>query len=104
MQFLLPDSRSSQMTPSYGPGITITGRMTPEYAQILTPQAIEFIAAVSHKFEGRRQELLARRVTRQHEFDAGKMPDFLPETASMRAGDWKIAPQPADLLDRRVEI
>jgi malate synthase len=92
------------MTPSYGPGISIVGHITPEYAQILTPQAVEFVAAVSHKFEGRRQELLAKRVARQQEFDAGKMPDFLPETASVRAGDWKIAAQPADLLDRRVEI
>jgi malate synthase len=92
------------MTPSYGPGITVTGRITPEYAEILTPQALEFVAAVSHKFEGRRQELLAKRVARQQEFDAGKMPDFLPETASIRAGDWKVAPQPADLLNRRVEI
>jgi malate synthase len=92
------------MTPSYGPGITVTGRITPEFAEILTPQALEFVAAVSHKFEGRRQELLAKRVARQLEFDAGKMPDFLPETASIRVGDWKIAPQPADLLNRRVEI
>jgi malate synthase len=92
------------MTPSYGPGISIVGNITPEFAQILTPQAIEFVAAVAHKFEGRRQEMLAKRVARQQEFDAGKMPDFLPETAGIRAGDWKIAPQPPDLLDRRVEI
>jgi malate synthase len=92
------------MTPSYGPGISIVGNITPEFAEILTPQAIEFVAAVAHKFGGRRQELLAKRVARQQEFDAGKMPDFLPDTASIRAGDWKIAPQPPDLLDRRVEI
>src|ERR1700722_16238354 len=98
-------SRSTGMTqPSYGPGISIIGKITPEYAQILTPQAIEFVATVSHKFEGRRQELLARRMGRQKDFDAGKMPDFLPETASIRAGDWKISSQPRDLLDRRVEI
>jgi malate synthase len=90
--------------PNYGPGVTITGAIPPEYAQILTPQAVEFVATVSHKFEGRRQELLARRVARQKEFDAGAMPDFLPETAAIRAGDWKIASQPRSLLDRRVEI
>jgi malate synthase len=91
-------------TPSYGPGISITGKITTEYAKILSPQAVEFVAAISHKFEGRRQELLAKRIARQKEFDAGKMPDFLPETASVRAGDWKVAPQAKDLLDRRVEI
>src|SRR5208283_5737384 len=48
--------------------------------------------------------LLAKRLARQREFDGGKMPDFLPETAAIRAGDWKIAAQPVDLLDRRVEI
>src|SRR5271154_2330327 len=52
----------------------------------------------------RRLELLVRRMGRQEDFDAGKLPDFLPETKSIRDGDWKVAPVPADLLDRRVEI
>src|SRR6185295_13963341 len=56
------------------------------------------------KFESRRRELLTKRVDRQREIDAGKLPDFLPETASIRAGDWRVPPPPADLLDRRTEI
>ena len=55
-------------------------------------------------FETTRQELLRRRVERQQEIVAGEMPDFLPETAAIREEDWKVAPIPADLRDRRVEI
>src|SRR5690242_3033712 len=72
--------------------------------QILTPEALGFVAKLHRTFEARRQELLARRATRQRDFDAGKLPDFLPETAKTRSGDWSIAPQPGDMLDRRVEI
>jgi malate synthase len=85
-------------------GITISGRITPEFAQILTPEAIEFVAKLHRQFETRRQELLARRAARQKEFDAGKLPGFLAETKSIRESDWRVAPQPRDLLDRRVEI
>jgi malate synthase len=85
-------------------GIEITCGIDPKYADILTPEALAFVAGICRKFEPRRQELLARRAARQREFDAGKRPDFLPETAHVRSGDWKIAPLPADLQDRRVEI
>ncbi|MCX7960182.1 MAG: malate synthase A [Burkholderiales bacterium] len=78
--------------------------MTPEYAQILTPQAMAFVAALHRRFEPRRRELLAAREARQREFDAGKLPDFLPQTRQIRESDWTVAPQPHDLLDRRVEI
>src|SRR6185503_12857565 len=84
--------------------IQVIGRVTAEFAQILTPQALEFVAKLHRTFESRRQELLARRTARQKEFDAGKLPDFLPETRQVRENDWKIAGQPKDLLDRRVEI
>jgi len=73
-------------------------------SQILSPEARTFITDLARKFEQRRQELLAQRRVRQKEIDGGKMPDFLPETAAIRAGEWKVAPIPADLLDRRVEI
>jgi malate synthase len=73
-------------------------------AEILTPEALQFVNALCTRFDGRRQELLERRRARQKDIDAGKFPDFLPETASIRAGDWKVAPIPADLEDRRVEI
>src|SRR5437763_14691705 len=84
--------------------IQVSGRVTAEFAQILTPQALDFVAKLHRAFESRRQELLARRAARQKEFDAGKLPDFLPETRQIRENDWKIAGQPKDMLDRRVEI
>src|SRR5574339_1223347 len=93
-----------QMSSPLPQGVSISGRVTPEFAQILTPEALAFVADLHRKFEARRQELLARRAARQKEFDAGALPDFLAETAQVRAGDWKVAPQPKDLLDRRVEI
>ncbi len=84
--------------------ISVTGRVTAEFAQILTPAALDFIAKLHRQFESRRQELLARRAARQKEFDAGKLPDFLPETKQVRESEWQIAAQPRDMLDRRVEI
>ena len=85
-------------------GVEITADITPAFADILTPEALAFIARLHRQFEGRRRELMAARDSRQAELDAGRLPDFLPQTASIRNGDWKIAPLPADLLDRRVEI
>jgi malate synthase len=85
-------------------GVSISGRITPEFAQILTPEAVAFVAKLHRQFETRRQELLARRAARQKEFDAGRLPDFLAETKSICESDWRVAPQPRDLLDRRVEI
>jgi malate synthase len=90
--------------PTFGPGIVVTGRVTPEYAAILTPEALAFAAMLQRAFGARRAELLARRAQRQAEFDAGKLPDFLPQTRSIREGDWTCAPVPADIQDRRVEI
>jgi malate synthase len=91
-------------TPVYGPGIEITGRITLEFAQILTPEAMAFAANLQRAFGGRRDELLARRAHRQAEFDAGKLPDFLSGTRAVREGDWTCAPVGADIVDRRVEI
>jgi malate synthase len=91
-------------TPNYGPGIEITGRITPDYTQILTPEAVAFAAKLQRAFGGRRSELLARRQVRQAELDAGKLPDFLPETRAIREGSWTCAPVQADIQDRRVEI
>src|SRR4051812_36480430 len=84
--------------------IRVGGRVTADFAQILTPQALDFVAKLHRTFEPRRQELLARRAARQKEFDGGKLPDFLPETRQVRENDWKVAAQPKDMLDRRVEI
>jgi malate synthase len=83
---------------------TVTGAMGPRFAEILTPEALAFLAGLHRKFDARRKELLAARKARQARFDAGELPDYLPETKAVREGDWKVAPIPADLLDRRVEI
>jgi malate synthase len=72
--------------------------------EILTPEASTFLLRLADAFEDRRQELLARRNQVQQDIDSGKMPDFLPETATIRQADWQVAPIPKDLLDRRVEI
>ncbi len=85
-------------------GILVTGPVTVEYEQILTPDALTFVRDLSRTFETRRRELMARREDRQADIDAGKLPDFLPETKKIRDGDWKVAPVPPDLMDRRVEI
>jgi malate synthase len=74
------------------------------FAAILTPEALRFVAGLERKFGARRRELLALRDERQQELDAGHFPDFLAETTSIRESDWTIAPTPADLQDRRVEI
>ncbi len=85
-------------------GIKLKGVVSNAYAQILTPEAIRFVEELVRRFEPRRQELLERRRTRQKEIDAGKFPDFLPQTQSIRESDWTVAPIPKDLLRRRVEI
>jgi malate synthase len=90
--------------PRYGPGIEITGRITDEYAQILTVEALAFVARLQRAFGGRRAELLARRAERQRQWDSGQLPDFLPETRAIRDADWTCASVPADIQDRRVEI
>ncbi len=85
-------------------GVLVSAKITPEFAQILTLDALELIAKLHRAFEPRRTELMARRAARQKEFDAGKLPDFLPDTKAIRESQWTIAAQPADMLDRRVEI
>src|ERR1700704_2289031 len=71
---------------------------------VLTSEAQAFLSKLAARLEPRRQELLARRRTVQQDIDNGKLPDFLPETAGIRQSDWKVAPIPRDLRDRRVEI
>ena len=85
-------------------GVQITGTITPEFAEILTPDALRFVAGLAQNFSDTREDLLQKRVERQAEFDAGKKPDFLPDTQFIRDGTWTIAPVPQDLQDRRVEI
>jgi malate synthase len=92
------------MTGPLPENVSISGRVTPEFAPILTPEALAFLAKLHRQFEPRRRQLLGRRAERQKEFDAGALPDFLAETAKIRDSQWKVGPQPKNLLDRRVEI
>ncbi len=85
-------------------GVEVRGPMTPEFREVLTPEALAFVAALQRAHGARRLELLARRKDVQSQLDSGKLPDFLPETKAIREGDWTVAPTPPDLLDRRVEI
>ena len=72
--------------------------------EILTAGALDFLLELHRRFDGARGLLLAARRERQSRFDAGELPDFLPETRALRDGDWRVAPVPPALLDRRVEI
>jgi malate synthase len=82
----------------------ILGPIRPGYEAVLSPQAMGFVAELVIRFGPEVEELLARRKARQVEIDAGKLPDFLPETRHIRDDEWRVGEIPADLRDRRVEI
>ncbi len=85
-------------------GVAINAPLHPRFDEILTTEALAFVAKLHRAFEPRRQELLQARIARQARIDAGEMPDFLPETKPIREGDWKVAKLPKALECRRVEI
>ena len=85
-------------------GVEIRAAASPRADEILSPAALAILADLHRRFDARRHEALARRAERQKRFDAGELPEFLIETRAIREGGWKVAPIPADLLDRRVEI
>ena len=85
-------------------GMEIKGEIQPGFDAILTPDALALVAKLSRAFEPQRKQLLAARAERAARMDAGERPDFLPDTAHIRHGDWKIAPIPKALECRRVEI
>ena len=89
---------------SVNKGIEVIGALTPAYRKVLTPEALKFVARLVRKHGPRREQLLALREERQAKIDAGKLPNFLPETKHVRSGKWTIKGIPADLQDRRVEI
>ncbi|MGH9671869.1 MAG: malate synthase, partial [Bryobacteraceae bacterium] len=95
---------SIQAQSSPAEAVRISGPAVDSAAEVLTPPALEFLAALARKFEGRRRSLIERRVERQREIVEGRMPEFLPETRAIRDDEWKVAGIPADLSDRRVEI
>jgi malate synthase len=85
-------------------GVELRARVESRDEAILSAEALAFVAELHRRFDGTRRELLAGRVERQARIDAGELPDFLPETREIRESDWRVAPAPADLEDRRVEI
>jgi malate synthase len=76
----------------------------PRSDEVLTPDAVEFLTLLHREFAATRNDLLQRRRARRDEVKRTGRLDFLPDTASVRSGDWQVAPAPADLTDRRVEI
>ncbi len=85
-------------------GVHVTGKITPEYSGILTPQALSFVAKLEREFREQRDTLLKKRTRRQLEIDAGQLPAFLTATEAVRTSSWRVAPIPADLQKRHVEI
>src|SRR6476646_9589642 len=86
------------------PGLDVLGLVTDEQTQLLSFEALEFVAALHREFNPTRLELLRQRKLRQEAIDRGEMPRFLPETQSVREGQWQVLPVPDDLRNRRVEI
>lgn len=85
-------------------GVEVLAPVEGRAREVLTPEALGFVALLHRGFDRRRRELLERRRERQRELDRGVLPTFLPETRGVREGDWRVPPAPADLADRRVEI
>ena len=99
-------AKTTDLPGTVGPtgGVAILGAMKPGYEQVLTPEAIAFVAGLERKFGPEQRRLLARRAEIQHRLDAGWKPDFPAETKAIRDGDWRVAPIPRDIADRRTEI
>jgi len=87
-----------------GPQVEILGPKIERADEVLTPLALQLLGSLHRRFNGRRLELLQARAERQAAFDEGALPDFPAATAELRAAQWRVAPVPADLTDRRVEI
>ena len=84
--------------------VEVLGPVSPAQEDVLSPDALEFVAGLQRAFNERRNSLLALRRQRQDRLDRGQLPDFLPETESIRTADWRVGALPDDLQDRRVEI
>ncbi len=95
---------TTMTSPSVGPEAQVRAPRDARYDEILTPEALGFIARLARAFETRRRERLQARAARQAELNAGVSPDFLPETRGVREAAWTGAAIRPDLLDRRVEI
>jgi malate synthase len=100
----MSDASVYQLQSTLPAGMTLSAPVRPQYAAVLSHDALAFVGDLARTFRPRVKDLLARRRERQARFDAGERPDFLKETAEVRARDWTVSPLPEDLLDRRVEI
>ena len=98
------DQRTALNGAFEGAGVEILGPVPAAFTEILTPDALQFVAHLARRFTPARDALLAKRRERQAAIDAGQMPDFLPATREVREASWTVAPIPPDLVDRRVEI
>ena len=85
-------------------GIKVTGEIRRGFADILSPEALQFLEQLERRFGDRRKELLQNRDKKQERINGGELPHFLPETESIRQSEWKVGPIPQALQDRRVEI
>ncbi|HTT29612.1 MAG TPA: malate synthase A [Solirubrobacteraceae bacterium] len=84
--------------------LELRGAMAPGFEEVITPDALEFVAELQHRFGPRREELLEARAQRRQRLRAGEMLDFLDDTREIREGDWSVEPVPDDLQQRWVEI
>jgi malate synthase len=92
------------VTAAMADGIRVLAKLPAGAEGILSPEALAFVEKIHRQFEPTRRELLARRAQRQKEFDGGALPAFLAETEGVRRSEWSVAPAPADLEKRWVEI
>jgi malate synthase len=98
-------SQTAKLIRSNVPGVAVLAPVTASEAEILSPQALQFVATLQRIFNPTRKTLLQKRVLRQQALDRGVLPDFLPETAFIRNDpNWRAAPPAPGLQDRRVEI
>lgn len=97
----MTEQQTTLVTPQ---GVVLRGAVRDADAEILSEAALGFVATLVRTHREKREALLAHREASQARFDRGERPDFLPHTQAIRQGDWRVAPLPQDLLDRRVEI
>jgi malate synthase len=99
-----PAAKARSVSVALPAGVLIDAPLRPGYEEILSRPALDFIVGLQRKFGGRVEQLLAKRQEIQARLDRGEKPDFLEETAKVRAGDWTVARVPSDIQDRRIEI
>ncbi len=103
---MMSPTETSELNPAleYSEGVQVRGELPAGAQAVLTGSALAFVAGLHRQFNPTRAALLQRRTERQRQFNAGALPDYLPDTESIRSGEWQVAATPADLQNRRVEI